>query len=335
MDDLDPQTLRVLRAIADAGSITGAATVLGYSQPAVSQHLQRAEQRLGQPLAVRGPRGITLTEAGRLLADHAVHVDAALTAAREDLAALGGLVRGRVRIAGFPTASSTVVPDVLARLASTSPGLDVSYVEAEPPEAIAMLHDGEVDLALTFTYAGEEPRPDRTLRTRAVGTDPLVLVTPVGAADVGAVAGTVASGSVTDRPGGTGPVVPASAVRSAVAVDLAAYRDARWIGGCPRCRGHLLASCRASGFVPDIVLETDNAAAVLGLVGAGLGIALLPRLALASSIVPASVRIDPVDDLLARRVEVVVGRHAARVPSIRAALDAVIAVDGARFGLAV
>jgi len=106
-------------------------------------------------------------------------------------------------------------------------------------------------------------------------------------------------------------------------VDLASHHDARWIGGCPRCRGHLLASCASAGFTPDIVLETDNAAAVVGLVAAGLGVALLPRLALATTVIPAGVAIDPVDDELARRVEVVVARGADRVPSVRAALDAV------------
>lgn len=324
MDDLEPQILRVLRALADVGSITGAAAALGISQPAVSQHLQRAESRLGQPLALRGPRGITLTDAGRLLAGHAVHVDAALAAAREDLDALGGLVRGRVRLAGFPTASSTLVPEVLARLARTAPGLDVSYVEVEPPEAVAMLREGETDLALTFTYVGEDSRPEPSLRARAIGTDPLVLVTPAGGAQVG----------TTRRTGGTAPD-PTDGTPATGPVDLADHRESRWIGGCPRCRGHLLASCRASGFTPDIVLETDNAAAVLGLVGAGLGVALLPRLALASSIVPPTVRIDPVDDLLARRIEVAVVRGTARVPSVRAALEAVLALDTAAVGLAV
>ncbi|OEI70009.1 LysR family transcriptional regulator [Curtobacterium sp. ER1/6] len=110
---------------------------------------------------------------------------------------------------------------------------------------------------------------------------------------------------------------------SGAVADLSAFRDARWIGGCPRCRGHLLASCAASGFTPDIVLETDNAAAVVGLVAAGLGVALLPRLALTTTVVPPGVHATPVGDELARRVEVVVARGAGRVPSVRAALAAV------------
>ncbi|OIH96268.1 LysR family transcriptional regulator [Curtobacterium sp. MCBA15_001] len=295
METIDLQLLRVLRAVSDAGSITGAATALGYSQPAVSQMLQRAEQRLGHALVLRGARGVTLTESGRVLADHALHVQAALTAAREDLDAVGGLTRGRVRIAGFPSASSTLVPAVLATMAATVPGVSTTYVEVEPPEALGMLRRGEVDVALTFTYVGDEVVADPTLLTRAIGRDPLALVRPGGPA---------------------GSDTPA-------AVDLASLRDARWIGGCPRCRGHLLASCASAGFTPDIVLETDNAAAVVGLVAAGLGVALLPRLALATTVIPAGVTVDPVAEELARRVEVVVASGAERVPSVRATLEAV------------
>lgn len=348
MDTVDPQLLRVLRAVGDAGSITGAATALGYSQPAVSQLLQRAEQRLGQALVLRGARGVTLTEAGRVLADHALHVQAALAAAQEDLDAVGGLARGRVRIAGFPSASSTLVPRVLAGLAASVPGVTTSYVEAEPPEALELVRRGEVDVALTFTYLGDEVALDPALVTRPLGRDPLALVTPTGgaahpvlSASVPDAAGSTAAGGsagparagrgVGSARGGGAPAAAAGGstrVGSARVVDLASQRGSRWIGGCPRCRGHLLASCALAGFTPEIVLETDNAAAVVGLVAAGLGVALLPRLALATTVIPDGVSIDAVDDDLARRVEAVVARGAERVPSVRAALVAVQEAGG-------
>lgn len=311
MERLDPQLLRALRAVADTGSITGAATSLGYSQPAVSQLLQRAEQRLGHTLVLRGTRGVTLTEAGRVLADHALHVQSALAAAQEDLDAVGGLARGRVRIAGFPSASSTIVPAVLASMTATVPGVTASYVEAEPPEALDLLRRGDVDVALTFTYVGDDLAADPSLVTRPLGRDPLALVT---------------TSDRNHRPGGADHRRPAAAdgaVAGSAPVDLASQRHARWIGGCPRCRGHLLASCASAGFTPDIVLETDNAAAVVGLVAAGLGVALLPRLALATTVIPDGVTVLAVDEDLARRVEVVVSRGAERVPSVRVTLDAV------------
>lgn len=303
MDGLDPQLLRVLRAVRDTGSISRAAAALGYSQPAVSQLLARAERRLGHDLVLRGTRGVTLTESGRVLAEHALTVEAALAAAREDLDAVGGLARGRVRIAGFPSASSTLVPSVLATMASEAPGVQTSYVEAEPPEAVDLLRRGEVDVAITFSHAPQDDDvlADPTLTARVLGRDPLALVTASSAA----------------------PATTADVHGTDVVADLAAQRDARWIGGCPRCRGHLLASCAASGFTPDIVLETDNAAAVVGLVAAGLGVALLPRLALTTTVVPPGVEVTPASDGLARRVEAVVARGAERVPSVDAALAAV------------
>lgn len=264
-----------------------------------------------------------------MLADHALHVQAALTAAREDLDAVGGLTRGRVRLAGFPSASSTLVPAVLARLASTAPSVATSYVEVEPPEALDLVRSGEVDVALTFTHVGDDTGVDAALLSRPLGRDPLALVTPRTGAASGA--RTASGAEAASGPGaarGAGPASgagPTGAPTSATAgpVDLAALRHARWIGGCPRCRGHLLASCAASGFTPDIVLETDNAAAVVGLVAAGLGVALLPRLALVTTVLPPQVEVAPADDDLARRVEVVVARGAERVPSVRATLEAV------------
>ncbi|KTR09204.1 LysR family transcriptional regulator [Curtobacterium luteum] len=327
MDGLDPQLLRVLRAVRDAGSISRAAGALGYSQPAVSQLLARAERRLGHDLVLRGARGVTLTESGRVLAEHALAVEAALAAAREDLEAVGGLARGRVRIAGFPSASSTLVPSALATMAADAPGVVTSYVEAEPPEAVDLLRRGEVDVAITFSHAPQDDDvlTDPTLTAQVLGRDPLALVTPTRPVSATRATSPVTATSATSPVTATraASAVSADAPGAEVVADLAAQRDARWIGGCPRCRGHLLASCAASGFTPEIVLETDNAAAVVGLVAAGVGVALLPRLALTTTIVPPGVTVTPAGDELARRVEVVVARGAERVPSIGAALAAV------------
>jgi len=302
--DLDLASLRVVRAVADTGTITAAAALLGYSQPAVSQQLRRAERQVGQPLVLRVGRGVALTEAGSRLAAHAVHVQAALDAARQDLDDLGGVTAGRVTLAGFPSASSTIVPDVLSRLRDRHPGLQVDYVEAEPPEALARLRDGSADVAVTFSH-GPGPSGGRELDGllhRASFVDRTVLVVP------------------TDHPFGQG-------------APFASLADERWIGGCPRCRGHLLATCAASGFTPEIVLETDNALAVLGLVAAGLGVALLPGLSLVSAAVPPGVRVVELDARLGRTVHVVHGRGGDRVPSVRAVLEAVARVDGPAHGL--
>lgn len=305
-DDLDLLTLRIVRAVADTGTVTAAAAQLGYSQPALSQHLRRAEARVGHPLLLRAGRGVELTEAGRRLAEHAVHVQAALDAARQELDHLGGATSGRVRLAGFPSASSTLVPDVLSRLRTSHPGLQVDYVEAEPPEALTLLRDGAVDAAVVFRHAGRaatdrESVPE-SLRETALFADRTVLVLP--------------------RPH---PFVEGD--------DFGTLHAERWIGGCPRCRGHLLTTCAAADFAPEIVLETDNALAVLGLVAAGLGIALLPGLSLQSAALPEEVRVVTLPPSVSRVIAVAHRRGARRVPSIRVLTEAVAAVLPDRHGL--
>lgn len=304
---LDLLDLRCIRAIADSGSITGAATLLGYSQPAVTQRLRRAERILGQPLVIRSGRGVALTEAGRRLAQHAVHVQTAFEAAEQDLEDLRGGVGGLLRLAGFPSASPTIVPRILQSLRASHPRLVVTYVEAEPPEAVHLLRDGAVDVALTFGYPGDgrDAGSDGVVE-RAVFRDTMVLVAP---SDLHTVL------DADDR------------------ADLSRYRTERFIGGCPRCRGHLLVSCRAAGFEPDIVLETDNALAVTGLVAAGLGVALLPSLSLLPAPPPDGVIVTPMASEHDRVVSVAVVSGAERVPAVAACLGAIDSLDPADFGL--
>ncbi|NEM89861.1 LysR family transcriptional regulator [Galbitalea soli] len=306
--DLDLHSLRIVRAISDTGTITGAARVLGFSQPAISQHLQRAEARLGVPLVIRAGRGIRLTEAGQLLARHAVTISSALDAAAGDLAELAGMRTGTARIAGFPTASSTIIPRLLHTMASQHPGIVVTYIEAEPPEAIGMLGEGAVDLAITFSYPGDRADPHRDvasgLHLTPLFTEEVVLALPA-----------------------RHPL----AVEEAVDVSL--LDRERWIAGCPLCRGHLLAVCEAAGFDPVIDYETDNAVAVLNLVAADVGVALLPRLALATAAVPPGAAIRATAPVSTRDIQLVSHAGAVRVPSLAATIAAIRAVPGADWGL--
>lgn len=307
--ELDLQSVRIVRAIAEHGSISAAARALGYSQPAVSQHLRRAEQRLGVPLVVRAGRGIRLTEPGMVLARHAQAIGQALDAARGELADLVGLGTGTVRVAAFPTASSTIVPRLLGTVRDAHPGLSVSYIEAEPPEALTMLREGLVDLAITFAYTGDRADPHREsegpVETVPLFTEPVVIALPEThplAADGGP-------------------------------VELALLETERWIAGCPLCRGHLLAACEAVGVEPDIGLETDNAIAVLTLVAADLGVALLPQLALSTAAPPPGAVVRATRPSSDRSIQVVLQPGSRRVPSIAAMLDTVLALDGRDWGL--
>ncbi len=295
--EFDVQALRVIRAIADEGSITAAAASLGYSQPALSQQMKRLEQRLGVPVIERVGRSVRLTEAGRVLARHAPTVTTALDAAAGELAELRGLRAGRVRLIAFPSASPTVVPRLLSDLAEHHPGITITYVEAEPPEAVDAVREDRADIALTFSYPGDRDDPHgssaRGLAVRAVGSDDLLAVLPEG------------------HPAAAGERIEIS--------DLA---DENWIAGCPRCRGHLLELCGRAGFEPRIGFETDNFVAVEGLVAQGIGVATLPRMAVESFPLMPGVITRPLPHAEARTLHVVTAHGAERVPAVRIALAA-------------
>jgi molybdate transport repressor ModE-like protein len=248
---LDVTRLRVLAAVARLGSVTAAAQELGYSQPAISHHLARLERETGARLVQRVGRGIRLTGAGRQLADRAEEIIGRLGAAEAELAAHSGLRAGRVRLAAFPSALATVVPRAAAAFTAGHPGVELGFVEAEPPEALRMLRAGEVDVAVVFEYPDDPGRAEPGVRRTPLLAEPLYLVTPAG------------------HP-----------------TRLTDHADADWIGGCERCRSHLVRRCVAEGFSPRIAFTTDDYVAVQALVAAGLGVTILPELALTAHRLP-------------------------------------------------
>jgi molybdate transport repressor ModE-like protein len=307
--ELDSRTLRIVKALADFGSITAAANALGFSQPAISQQLKRAEQRIGMPIVSRAGRGVRLTEAGRVLARHAATITTALDAASGELAELSGLRAGRVRLAAFPSASSTLIPQLLGTISRAHPGIGISYLEAEPPEAVQAVRDQTIDLAVTFNYLGDrtDPHAETTpgLVTVPLWRDEMLLALPAG------------------HP---------AARSSSVALDLLASDS--WIAGCPRCRGHLLELTARSAFQPSIAYETDNFVAVLGMVAAGLGVALIPTLAIDAATVPETVEIRPTANRDYRTIQLVGSAGSDQVPAIAAIASAIVDLDTSRWQLA-
>ncbi|MGP4110656.1 LysR family transcriptional regulator [Streptomyces sp. 4N509B] len=254
---LDLTRLRVLVAVAREGSITAAAEALHYAQPSVSHHLARLEAEAGVVLVRRAGRGVVLTEAGRLLVERAEEILGRVEAAQAELAAHAGLRTGRVRLAAFPSALATLVPPAAARLAARHPGVALALTEAEPPEALTALRNGEVDAALVFEHDPDERPGDRRNTTLTpVLQEPLYVVT---------------------------------ARAEARGTDLAAYAERSWIAGCERCRARLVEVCVRAGFAPRITFETDDYVAVQALVADGLGVSVLPHLALAAHRNPAVV----------------------------------------------
>lgn len=298
----DAAGLRVVRAVAEHGSFTAAAASLGYTQPAVSQMIRRLEHRAGTLLVERHGRSVRLTEAGQVLARHAVSVLAALDNAEAEVAAIAGLKAGRVRLIAFPSSSATLVPRALARLVEQHPGVTVQFGEAEPPESLAALREGSCDLAVAFTYEGTDTgRGEDDLEGLIVSdllVDPVLVALPRGHDLV-----------------------------EEETVPLSRLSGDTWIAGCPRCRGHLLHLAAEAGFVPQVRFATDDYVAVLGLVAAGLGVALVPRLVLASVGHP-DVVVRPVRPASRRTVQVVTTTDLGRVPAVAATVDALCTVAG-------
>ncbi|CAL9534551.1 LysR family transcriptional regulator [Streptomyces sp. enrichment culture] len=291
---IEARHLRVLRAVAATGSFSAAGRELGCTQPAVSQQMKALEASVGTPLLVRGGREMRLTQAGEALVRHAAGILAGLTAAEEEVAAIAGLRAGRVRLVSFPSGSSTLVPTALAALRAAHPGTRVSLVEAEPPRSVEMLREGDCDIALAFRYEGASGVPEgewEDLVVRPLLTDRLVGLVPERHRL--ARAGTVAIGELADEP---------------------------WIAGCPRCRGQLVEVCESAGFTPRIDFATDDYPAVVGLVGAGLGVAVLPQLAI-ESVRARGARVLTLEPAVRREIVALTLPDLAQVPAVTATLD--------------
>jgi DNA-binding transcriptional LysR family regulator len=240
---LDLVRLRVLAAVARQGSVTAAARELSYSQPSISHHLSRLEAEVGLPLTQRAGRGLRLTPAGELLAQRAAEILGRVESAEDELAAIGGLRSGRVRVAGFQSVLSTVVTDAAAALRASAPGLELSLVDLHPDLALQQLREGLVDVAVVFRYDDDAPEG---MRCTHLFDDPMHLLSKK------------ADQTLTD------------------------HRDSPWIAGCERCRHELVSACQAAGFTPRIMYTSDDPVVEQSLVAAGLGVTTIPGLALAT-----------------------------------------------------
>jgi DNA-binding transcriptional LysR family regulator len=309
---LDATRLRVLVAVAKYGSVTGAAQALNYAQPSISHHIARLEAETGAKLLERAGRGVKLTEAGQLLAERAEEILGRLDAAEAELALHIGLRQDRVRLAAFGSALSTLVAAAAAALHAEQAGLGIQLIQAEPGQALRMLRAGETDIALIFRYLrdGAEPesmlvepkgpRNDDDSNIRIVLDEPVYLISR---ADGATEAGEPGRAGRADRAAGPGrearrpthpvaripvqtaPHIPAGPVTPAADRELrqallTARADQHWIGAGEQCAEVTIDLCRCAGFAPEMTIRSADYVAAQALVAAGLGVAILPGLAL-------------------------------------------------------
>lgn len=255
---LDPAQLKVLQEIARTGSFSAAARALGYTQPAISYQVRRLEKSVGTPLAVRVGQKMMLTPAGEALLVHADRILAAIRVAEQDLALLVGGSAGVVRLAAFPSLCATVVPTAMAELNRRVPPVKVALVQAEPPQARDLVRRGDVELAVTYHLAEEprrvsgEPRlPNTPLKAEPITTDEVSLILPAAH--------------------------PAAGKRLINIGELA--RDT-WIIAGTRFERRLHQMATEAGFHPQTMTVADDYVVMQALVANGLGVTLVPDLAL-------------------------------------------------------
>jgi len=253
---LNVQRLRVLREVLAQGSFSEAANALNYTQSAVSQAIATLETEAGVPLIERDRRGVRPTTAGERLAEHAGRILTQLDAAEAELGAIAGVAGGELRLASFPTAGATLMPLAIAAFRSAHPEVILSLVEGEPEELIPRLRDGEFDLGLIFEFEGTgELGPG--LRSAPLFEDPMKLALPKG-----------------------------HRLARKEQVTLADLSDDAWVqtSEASACARHVVRVCRAAGFDPRVSFESDDYLTVQGLVAAGVGVALIPQLALSQTV---------------------------------------------------
>lgn len=285
--------LRVLHAVAGHGSLAAAAQALHLTPSAVSQQMAKLEREAGCTLAERQGRRLRLTDEGRVLAAHADRILAAVAEASADLDERRGRVLGTVTVGAFPTAARGLMPAVIQACAVQYPDLRVNLREAEPYQALGQVAGGGLDLAVAQDWANLPVAvPDR-LDSADIGLDQ---------ADIALSPGHPLGG------------------RDRIALpDLAGEP---WIASTKGtiCYDWLTTTFRRAGHEPRIAHQAAEFPTQLALVGAGLGVAVVPRLA--ADFVPAGVRLVPVEPALHRRVFAVWRVEAGRRPAIRAVVDA-------------
>ena len=246
---MDPRRLELLLQLSRLGSMRAVAETAGTTTSTVSQQIAALARDAGTPLIEPVGRRVRLTPAGRRLADRAVVVLAALEAARADLDP-SAEPAGTVRVAAFATAVRRVVLPTVGALAERHPGVGLRIHEHEPAEALQLLVDDDVDLALTYDYNLAPASFDLSLATVPLGTAAWALGVPVA------------------RKGRAGTALEV----------FDRFRDADWIVNSRNSADEEVVRTIASlaGFQPHVAHRADSLDLVQDMVVAGLGVGLLP-----------------------------------------------------------
>lgn len=290
---LNVTRLNVFRQVVDHGSFSDAADALSYSQSAVSQAIATLEGEVGTALIERRRGGVRPTPAGAALAAHVGGILAQIESAEDEVAAIARGRGGRLRTASFPTAGSTLMPQAIAAFRASHPGVEVTLAEGEPEEIAPRLRAGEFDLVLLFEFEGVGERLGTGMRRYELRDDPLHLALP-----------------------------REHRLAKRKQIELGDLREEAWVQTSAQspCAKHVIRSCHAAGFEPTVSFESDDYQTVQGLVAAGVGVALIPELALSTVREDIIVRaLHPASPV--RKVFAATPRAAAATPAVATMID--------------
>ncbi len=292
----DVRRMLLLAEVARHGSLTGAAAALSYTPSAVSQQVSRLEAEVGQPLVQRHARGVTLTEAGQVVVDHAERIDRQLRSAERALDDLAGLHHGTLRLGTFPTVSASLLPHVVRAFRTRHPGIELTVHSARRARLLEMLESREIELSLMWDYPWRTV-DESTHESVHLFDDPTALV--------------------------VGATHPLAGRRT---VDFAELAEEQWIVRADHPVAEVLTrSCRAAGYQPRIAYQAHDYQEAQAVAAVGLGIALAPRCALASPREDIAV-LEPGPNAPARRILLTHLRDHPLTPAARAVTEVFAAV---------
>lgn len=311
----DLWSLRILVTVAEHGSFSRAAEALVLTQPAVSRQIARLEREVGVRMFRRVPRGVAPTPAGTVAVDLARGVLARVEAFVATMRSHAGVDGGHLRVAGTPSANTSLLPDAIRRFSEAHPAVAVSLRQVDPFGVLAAVRSGDVDLALVTEWQlVEDPWQARVDPDfNALDPDEIDGVDLVPVLDermlIALPAGHPLAGTDT--------------------VALAELRDETWIEGAhPDCLGPMHRLTLAIGGPPRVGFTCDDWTGKQALVAGGAGVMVVP--ALAATDVRAGIALRPTTPGLdPRRLYVAVPEHPYRTPQAAAMLDLLVAAGAA------
>jgi DNA-binding transcriptional LysR family regulator len=255
---LDLKLLTTFREVAVRRSFSDAAVALDFTQPAVSQHIGRLEDAVGTRLLERDARGVSLTPPGEVLLRHAALLLDGARRAEEDVRRAAGIGRARIRVGAFPSATAGLLPGATRELRARRPDAELTLQVLEEGPALDALLAGRIDVATIVESALSPSKPRSGVEYLPICDDELRLA------------------FAADHP---------LATRTSVALEE--LRDESFliteVAGTCADSNVVLHAFRDAGYEPNVSFSSEDYQALQGMAASGIGIALIPTMALTST----------------------------------------------------